>query len=109
MEDEFLIVFCTFPNLEIARRVIIHLVEHRLIACGNILPEVESIYWWKEKIECASEVAAILKTTRTTFSRLESTFKELHPYEVPELVATQITQGLPCYLSWISENVDSPH
>jgi periplasmic divalent cation tolerance protein len=105
MEGEFLIVFCTFPDLENARRVIAHLVESRLIACGNIFPEVESIYRWKDKIERSSEVFAILKTTRSTFSRLESTFKELHPYEVPELVATQISYGLPGYLAWISENV----
>jgi periplasmic divalent cation tolerance protein len=105
MEGEFLIVFCTFADLENARRVIDQLVERRLIACGNILPGIESIYRWKEKIEKSSEVLAILKTTREGFGPLESVFKELHPYEVPELVATPITNGLPAYLGWISENV----
>jgi periplasmic divalent cation tolerance protein len=105
MEDEFLIVFCTFPDLENARRVIDQLVERRLIACGNILPGIESVYRWKEKIEKSSEVLAILKTTREGFGPLESAFKELHPYEVPELVATPITDGLPAYLGWIFGNV----
>jgi periplasmic divalent cation tolerance protein len=105
MEDEFLIVFCTFPDLENARRVIDQLVERRLIACGNILPGIESIYRWKEKIEKSSEVLAILKTTREGFGPLKSVFKELHSYEVPELIAAPITDGLPAYLGWISGNV----
>jgi periplasmic divalent cation tolerance protein len=105
MEGEFLIVFCTFPDLENARRVITQLLDSRLIACGNIFPGVESIYRWKEKIERSSEVFAVLKTTHSAFSRLESAFKELHSYEVPELIATQISNGLPSYLAWISENV----
>jgi periplasmic divalent cation tolerance protein len=105
MENEYLMVFCTFPELDTARRVIGRLVESRLIACGNILLGVESIYRWKEKVERSSEVLAILKTTQDKFGLLESAFKELHPYEVPELIATQISKGLPAYLSWISENV----
>jgi periplasmic divalent cation tolerance protein len=105
MEGEFLTVFCTFPDLANARRVVDQLVERRLIACGNIFSGVESIYRWKEKIERSSEVLAILKTTRDRFGPLESAFKELHPYEVPELIASQITNGLPAYLAWISENV----
>jgi periplasmic divalent cation tolerance protein len=105
MEGEFLIVFCTFPDLENARRVITQLLDSGLIACGNIFPGVESIYRWKEKIERSSEVFAVLKTTQGAFSRLESAFKELHPYEVPELIATQISNGLPSYLAWISENI----
>ena len=105
MKDEYLTVFCTFPDLESARRVIGRLVESKLIACGNILPGVESIYRWKEKIDRSPEVLAILKTTGNKFALLESAFKELHPYELPELIATQISKGLPAYLSWISENI----
>jgi periplasmic divalent cation tolerance protein len=105
MEDEYLTVFCTFPDQESARRVIGRLVESKLVACGNILPGVESIYRWKGKIERSHEVLAILKTTGDKFGPLESAFKELHPYELPELIATQISKGLPAYLSWISENI----
>ena len=106
MEGEFLTVFCTFPDLENARRVVDRLVKDRLIACGNIFPAVESIYRWKGKIERSFEALAILKTTRDKFSRLEAVFKELHPYEVPELIATRISNGLPAYLAWITENVE---
>jgi len=106
MEGEYLTVFCTFPDLEYARRVVDQLVKDRLIACGNIFPAIESIYRWKDKIERASEVLAILKTTRHKFGQLESVFKELHPYEVPELIATPISNGLPAYLAWITENLE---
>jgi len=106
MEGEYLTVFCTFPDLEHARRVVDQLVKDRLIACGNIFPAIESIYRWKDKIERASEVLAILKTTRDKFGQLESVFKELHPYEVPELIATPISNGLPAYLAWITENLE---
>ena len=78
MEGEFLTVFCTFPDLENARRVIDRLVSDRLIACGNIFPGIESIYRWKDKIERSSEVLGILKTRRDKFSLIESVFKELH-------------------------------
>ena len=105
MEDVYLAVFCTFPDPESARRIIGRLVETRLIACGNILPGVESIYRWKEHIERSSEVLAILKTTKDKFGLLECAFKELHSYEVPELIATRISNGSPAYLSWISESV----
>jgi periplasmic divalent cation tolerance protein len=107
MEGEFLVVFCTFPDLENARRVIAQLVESRLIACGNIFPGVESIYRWKGQLEQSAEVFAILKTTRSAFGPLASKFKELHPYEVPELVAAQIADGLPGYLAWMAESVSS--
>jgi periplasmic divalent cation tolerance protein len=107
MEGEFVVVFCTFPDLENARRVIAQLVESKLIACGNIFPGVESIYRWKGQVERSGEVFAVLKTTSGTFSLLASKFKELHPYEVPELVAAQIAHGLPEYLAWIAESVSS--
>jgi periplasmic divalent cation tolerance protein len=105
METEFLTVFCTFPDLEVARRIVDRLIEGGFIACGNIFPGVESIYRWKGQIERSSEVLAILKTTKERYSNLESVFKEVHPYEVPELVATPISEGLPAYLAWIAENV----
>jgi periplasmic divalent cation tolerance protein len=105
MEGEFVVVFCTFPDLENARQVIAQLVESKLIACGNIFPGVESIYRWKGQIEQSAEVFAVLKTTTGAFRLLESKFKELHPYEVPELIAAQITDGLPGYLAWIAESV----
>jgi periplasmic divalent cation tolerance protein len=103
--EENLIVFCTFPNAEQARRIILELVELRLIACGTIFPAVESIYRWQGAIHLEAEAFALLKTSTAAFDRLQSEYKSRHPYEVPELVACPITRALPEYLQWISENV----
>ena len=104
MEKDFIIVFCTFPDLKIARQTVNSLVEQRLIACGNLLPGIESIYRWKDKVEHSSEVMAVLKTTRDKFDPLKSAFAYMHPYEVPELISATISDGLPAYLAWISQN-----
>jgi periplasmic divalent cation tolerance protein len=105
MAEERLIVFCTFPNAEEARRIIVELVELRLIACGNIFRPVESIYRWQGSIQSETEAFALLKTTASAFERLAAEYKSRHPYEIPELVAWPITYALPDYLAWISENV----
>ena len=105
MATDALIVFCTFPTMEEARRVIRELVELNLIACGNIFPGIESIYRWKGVVETSAEALAILKTTEESFDQLQVEFKSRHSYEVPELVAIPIAAGLPNYLKWIHENV----
>ena len=99
-----LIVLSTFADLESARRITRTLVEEHLAACANILPGVESVYRWKDAIESASEVTAILKTTSERYAELEARLKELHPYELPEIVALHPVGGLPKYLEWIVEN-----
>lgn len=105
MPHEAIVVFTTFPDAETARRIVRTLVEEHLIACGNLLPGVESIYRWKENIETAPEILAVLKSEPGRYARLEARLCELHPYEVPECVAFRATAGLPAYLQWISEAV----
>ena len=100
-----LLVLSTFPNAEIARTIARTLVEERLVACANLLPCVESLYWWKGVIESSAEVLAIFKTTEEGYPRLEARLKELHPYELPEITAIQPSNGLPAYLEWIAANV----
>ena len=99
-----LIVLSNFPDSETARRVSLALVEERLAACANILPAVESIYRWKGAVESASEVTVLLKTTPERYARLERRLKELHPYELPEIVAMAPAKGLPKYLDWVAES-----
>jgi len=96
------LVFTTFGDLESARRVVRTLVDERLAACGNILPAVESIYRWKEEVEAATEVLVIFKTA--AYPSLEARLRELHPYELPEIVALAPSAALPDYLRWIAEN-----
>ena len=101
-----LLVLTTFSDLESARRTVRVLVEERLAACANLLPGVESVYRWKGVIETASEVTAMLKTTAGRYPALEARLKELHPYELPEIVAVEIRAGLGGYLAWVAENCE---
>ena|SRR5438477_19282 len=99
-----LIAFCTFPDAEIARNAVSQVVGLRLAACGNILPQVHSIYRWQGKVESADEVLAIFKLDASSYAAFESKIRSLHPYDVPEIVSCEIAKGLPEYLRWIVES-----
>ena len=104
MADDVLLVLSTFPDVATARRIGRELVEQRCAACANILPQIESIYWWETKIENANETMVLFKTTTDRYGALETTLKQLHPYEVPEIIAFSVAQGLPDYLCWVGEH-----
>lgn len=104
MAGEALFVLSTFPDVATAQRIGRQLVEEHCAACANILPPIESIYWWKGKVENANETLAIFKTTADRYSALETSLRQLHPYEVPEIIAVPIERGLPDYLRWVAEN-----
>jgi periplasmic divalent cation tolerance protein len=104
MAEKFLLVLSTFGSAEEARRVGRTLVEEHLAACVNLLPPVESIYRWKGEIETATETLALMKTTEDQYWLFEARLKELHSYEVPEIVAFRASSGLPAYLRWVDES-----
>jgi periplasmic divalent cation tolerance protein len=104
MAEETLLVFSTFGDAEEARRIVRQLVEERLIACGNLLPGVESIYRWQGAIETAQETMAVMKTNIDRYYQLEARLKELHSYEVPEVVAVRAHAGLLPYLRWVDDS-----
>ena len=104
MADEVLLVLSTFPDAATARRVGRELVEQRCAACANILPQVESIYWWEKKVESANEALVLFKTTADRYAALETTLRQLHPYDVPEIIALPLEGGLPDYLKWVAES-----
>lgn len=101
---EILVAFCTFPDAETARKIVKEIVDLRLAACGNILSPVHSIYRWKGKMETADEVLAIFKLEAQRYSEFELKLRELHPYDVPEIISYKIDKGLPEYLKWVSES-----
>ena len=101
---EPMVVLCTFPDLDQARQIGAALVERQVAACVNLLPGVESIYRWEGKVERAGEVLAIIKTTR--YPDLEAAVRELHPYEVPEIIALPVVAGLAAYLGWMKESCE---
>ena len=102
--EQFVIAFSTFPDLETARKISRELVESALVACADIIPAVESIYYWKEKVETSAESLAIFKLTAACYAEFESRLRALHPYDVPEVVRLNIAGGSADYLRWIGES-----
>jgi periplasmic divalent cation tolerance protein len=101
---DVLVAFSTFPDRETARRIARELVEHQIVACANLRDDVESIYRWQGKIETASETLVIFKLAAASYDAFEAKLRQLHPYDVPEIVALAITRGLQPYLEWVREN-----
>ena len=104
VNEQFVIAFSTFPDVETARKISRELVDSALVACANIIPTVESIYYWKEKTETSAESLAIFKLTAARYFEFESRLRALHPYDVPEVVRLNIAGGSADYLRWIGES-----
>ena len=96
-----LVVFSTFGSEEEAARVVRVLVEERLIACGNLIPGVRSLYRREGRIADEREVLAILKTRKQDWGALMSRLHELHSYSTPECIAVRIAAGAPKYMAWL--------
>ena len=104
MSQEFIVALSTFPDPETARKISRELVENALIACANIIPAVESIYFWKDQVEQTAEVLAIFKLTAARFAEFSKQLRQLHPYDVPEIIRLNVAEGSGDYLRWISES-----
>ena len=104
MSQEILLALSTFPDAETARKISNQLVTEKFAACANILPAVESIYRWKEKIESGNEILVLFKLSENRQSAFQEKLRSLHPYEVPEIIFVPISSGLPEYLHWVTEN-----
>ncbi len=94
-------VFTTLPDREAALRLASALVERRLAACVNVLAACTSVYRWQSALHREDEVPLIVKTRTALFPALEAAILELHPYEVPEVVAVPVASGAAAYLAWI--------
>lgn len=99
------IVLSTAGSEDEARKIAQHLVERKLAACVNIIPQVESIYHWQGKVESAQEWLLLIKTTDSRFPAVRDAIRELHSYELPECIAINIEDGGLQYLEWIRESV----
>ncbi|MFC3532545.1 divalent-cation tolerance protein CutA [Vogesella facilis] len=100
-----LLVVCNVPDAMLASRLAETLVAERLAACANILPECESVYRWQGQVERAREVPLLLKTTDTVYAALERRIQELHPYDVPEIIALPLAAGAMAYQQWVMASV----
>jgi periplasmic divalent cation tolerance protein len=104
---EFLIVYCTCPDLTTAEQLASQVISHNVAACVNILPNLISIYRWQGKIERQQEYLLLIKLQSAQYPQLEKLLKSMHPYQVPEIIAVPITHGLPEYFTWLRENSTS--
>jgi periplasmic divalent cation tolerance protein len=104
MAEKILLALSTFPDRETAQRISNQLVAEKFAACANILPAIESIYRWKEKIETGNETLVFFKLSEDRQSTFQERLRLLHPYEVPEIIFVPVSSGLPEYLRWVAEN-----
>jgi periplasmic divalent cation tolerance protein len=100
------IVLTTAGSEEEARKIAHHLVESRLAACVNIVPQIESIYRWEGKIDSSRECLLLVKTGVARVREVCETIREMHSYELPECIVLAIDSGSSGYLEWIGESVD---
>ncbi|MEA3278323.1 MAG: divalent-cation tolerance protein CutA [Pseudomonadota bacterium] len=102
MTANVLLTFCTCPDDVIANRIAETLVRERHAACVNRLSGVTSFYRWQGELQRDEETLLLIKTTTARFDALSARLRELHPYELPEIIAVPVDRGLPEYLQWVS-------
>jgi len=103
--SEAIVVFMTAGSAEEARRIAQQLVETRLAACVQVLPEIESIYRWQGEVQREKEVLMLAKTSREQFDELEKSVRAIHSYDTPEIVAVPVSAVSEPYRTWLIENV----
>lgn len=103
-----LLVMTTCADAAVADRIALALVEQGLAACVNQCAPVKSVFRWQGKVERATEIMLLIKTTRERYGALELAIKQLHPYDLPEIIAVPISAGHAGYLRWISEQTTPP-
>ncbi|MGQ9584443.1 MAG: divalent-cation tolerance protein CutA [Anaerolineae bacterium] len=103
---EYRLVVITCPSGEEAERIARTVVEERLAACVNVVPGVTSYYWWEGRVQQDAEWLLLAKTASARLEALTARVRELHSYEVPEVVALPIVGGSPGYLDWIAASLE---
>ncbi len=99
----YILILSTTPTRLLAQKISKILVKEKLAACVNISSPIESTYFWKGKICCEKEFLLLIKSKKSLFKKIEKRIRELHTYEVPEIIALPILQGNEDYLTWITK------
>ena len=102
---DYTLIMVTASSKEEAEKIATTLLERKLIACANILGPVSSRFWWQGKIDSAEEYMIFMKTKRKLFDQVADNVKQLHSYEVPEIIALPIVEGAKPYLEWINSSL----
>jgi periplasmic divalent cation tolerance protein len=105
-KGKYAVVLVTAPDVKTARQLARAALEARLIACANLIPKIESHYWWQGKSMIGAEVLLILKTTTACLAALEKLISARHPYDTPEFLVLPISRGNRRYLDWVAESVE---
>ncbi|MGI8967042.1 MAG: divalent-cation tolerance protein CutA [Limisphaerales bacterium] len=103
--SQFCLVLVTAPDLKTARRLVHNVVKNHLAACANLIPKIESHFWWRGKLERANEILILFKTTKKNLPELEKNILENHPYDTPEFVVLSLSAGNSHYLDWLVQSV----
>jgi periplasmic divalent cation tolerance protein len=103
--NDFVATFVTTPNMVTARKLASLALNSKLVACANLVPKIESHYWWEGKLESNSEVLVIFKTTRDQLDALEKLVLANHTYNTPEIICFKMEQGNEKYLEWIQSSM----
>jgi periplasmic divalent cation tolerance protein len=106
LKAKYAVVLVTAPDVKTARRLARAALAARLIACANLLPRIESHYWWQGKIENGAEVLLVLKTSTARLAALEKLIVAEHPYDTPEFLVLPISRGTKRYLDWVDQSVE---
>lgn len=101
----YIVVLVTTSSKQEAEVIVQRLIEARLIACGNIVGPVTSLFRWSGKLERAEEYLALLKSRKNLFGRVEEAVKAIHSYEVPEILALEVVKGSKRYLNWLESGL----
>jgi periplasmic divalent cation tolerance protein len=102
------IVLVTAPDMKIARKLARAALSKKLVACANLIPGLESHYWWQNKMETANEILILFKTTRRNLPALEKLVLNQHPYDTPEFIALNPSAATSRYLKWWLGSTRSP-
>ena len=102
---QFVLVLVTAPDLKTARALARSALEARVIACANLVPRLESHYWWQGRMEKSAEVLMVMKTQRRHVHALEKLILGEHPYDTAEILSLPVDQGTDRYLRWLTESV----
>jgi len=102
---KFAVALVTAPDLKTGRKLARAALTAKLIACANLLPKVESHYWWQGKIEVGAEVLLVMKTTAVRLAALEKLILARHPYDTPEFIVLPVSRGSQPYLDWVQASV----
>ena len=103
--DRFALVLVTAPDLKSARRLAQAALKTRLAACANLIPKIESHYWWQGRLERSAEVLVLFKTSARRLPDLEKCILAHHPYDTPEFLVVGLSKGNERYLTWLAQSV----